>query len=219
MKRPPVIYVLAGVNGAGKSSIGGAAIRAAGADYYNPDEVARNLRVRNPSLPAREANAAAWREGVRLLNRAIEKRLDFAFETTLGGNTIRNLLAQAARKGFELQIWYVGLATPELHIERVRSRAARGGHDIPEADIRRRFDDSRINLIGLLPRLAELRLYDNSAENDPVQGRRPRPVLLLHWSSGRIRGPKNLQHTPNWARPIVAAALKLQETGPRHRGR
>jgi predicted ABC-type ATPase len=219
MKRAPIIYVLAGVNGAGKSSIGGAAIRAAGADYYNPDEVARSLRERNPSLAPAEANAAAWREGVRLLSRAIVKRLDFAFETTLGGNTIRALLAQATEKGFELRIWFVGLTTPELHIERVRSRAAHGGHDIPEADIRRRFDDSRINLIGLLPVLAELRLYDNSGENNPAEGRRPRPVLLLHWSKGRIRGPKNLKHTPTWARAIVAAALKHQEASSPHRGR
>jgi predicted ABC-type ATPase len=56
----PRIYVLAGVNGAGKSSIGGAAIRASGADYYNPDEAARELMVTQPGLTLAEANAAAW---------------------------------------------------------------------------------------------------------------------------------------------------------------
>ncbi|HWS90974.1 MAG TPA: ZTL protein, partial [Mycobacterium sp.] len=54
---PARLYVLAGVNGAGKSSIGGAAIRAAGGDYYNPDEAARALMVANPGLGQPEANA------------------------------------------------------------------------------------------------------------------------------------------------------------------
>ncbi|MGH8574211.1 MAG: hypothetical protein ACREX8_16790 [Gammaproteobacteria bacterium] len=65
-------------------------------------------------------------------------RLDFAFETTLGANTIPRLLAEAASQGIEVHVWYAGLSSPELHIERVRSRVRKGGHDIPEADIRRR---------------------------------------------------------------------------------
>jgi predicted ABC-type ATPase len=46
--QPPRLYVLAGINGAGKSSIGGAMIRASGADYFNPDEAARDLIAANP---------------------------------------------------------------------------------------------------------------------------------------------------------------------------
>ena len=69
--RTPSIYVLAGVNGAGKSSIGGAAILEAGADYYNPDEAARTLRKLNPRLSQTEANAAAWLAGRLMLERAI----------------------------------------------------------------------------------------------------------------------------------------------------
>jgi predicted ABC-type ATPase len=57
---PARLYVLAGVNGAGKSSIGGAAIRAAGGNYYNPDEAARELIAANPGLSQTDANAAAW---------------------------------------------------------------------------------------------------------------------------------------------------------------
>jgi predicted ABC-type ATPase len=55
----PRLYVLAGVNGAGKSSIGGATIRASGADYFNPDEAARKLIAANPGLDQTKANAAA----------------------------------------------------------------------------------------------------------------------------------------------------------------
>jgi predicted ABC-type ATPase len=90
------LYVLAGVNGAGKSSIGGATFRAFGADYYDPDEAARALIAARPDLTQAEANSAAWHEGVKLLKQAIAARKDFAFETTLGANTIPRLLAEAA---------------------------------------------------------------------------------------------------------------------------
>lgn len=205
----PRIYVLAGVNGAGKSSIGGAMIRAAGSDYYNPDEAARALIAANPGLEQVKANAVAWRQGQRLLERAIAERFDFALETTLGGGTMTRILADGAAAGFEIRIFYVGLTSPELHLDRVRRRVSAGGHDIPEADVRRRWRHSRINLVRLLPLLTELRVYDNSAAADPAAGETPRPVLVLHVDHGEIVAPDDLAATPTWARPIVAAALKL----------
>jgi len=205
----PRIYVLAGVNGAGKSSIAGAAFRSNGADYYNPDETARALRAANPALSQADANGAAWQQGKKLLEKAIAGRLDFALETTLGANTIPALLAKAAAQGIEVHVWYAGLASPELHIERVRKRVRKGGHDIPEEDIRRRYERSRINLVHLLPKLAALRVYDNSAEADPAAGKAPAPKLVLHMEHGKILGPADLSRTPDWAKPIVAAALKL----------
>jgi predicted ABC-type ATPase len=206
---PPRIYVLAGANGAGKSSIVGATVRASGADYFNPDEAARKITDANPGISQAEANGQAWFAGRRLLERAISERLDFALETTLGGGTITRLLEQALDAGIEVRVWYSGLSSPELHIERVRARVARGGHDIPEADIRRRYDRGRLNLIGLLPRLAELRVHDNSKEADPHQGFAPEPKLVLHLDRGRIMNPGDLPGTPAWAKPIVSAAMKL----------
>ena len=203
------VYVIAGVNGAGKSSVAGETFRQSGADYYNPDEAARLLVTANPHLTQTEANSAAWHEGVRLLKRAIEEKLDFAFETTLGANTIPRLLRQAAKAGVEIYVWYVGLESAELHIARVKSRVARGGHDIPEEDIRRRYERSRLNLIDLLPFLRALRVFDNSAEADPAGGQTPKPIPVLSMERGTIIEPKDLAHTPVWAKPIVAAALKL----------
>ena len=205
----PRIYVLAGVNGAGKSSIGGAAVRACGGEYFNPDEVARRLLAANPKLNQTEANSTAWQHGRRLLERAIAERLTFAFETTLGANTIPRLLAAAAGQGIEIHLWYAGLSSPELHLARVRARVKKGGHDIAEADIRRRYEHSRLNLIHLLPQLTELRVYDNSAEADPGSGKAPTLQLVLQMERGRIIGPADLSNTPGWAKPIVAAAVKL----------
>ncbi len=205
----PSIYVIAGVNGAGKSSVAGETFRQSGADYYNPDEAARRLVTANPRLNQTEANSAAWHEGVRLLKRSIDERLDFAFETTLGANTIPRLLTEAANAGIEIYVWYVGLESPELHIARVKARVARGGHDISEKDIRRRYQHSRLNLIELLPFLRALRIFDNSAEADPAGGQTPKPMLVLSMERGKILEPKDLTRTLAWAKPIVAAAMKL----------
>jgi len=205
------IYVIAGVNGAGKSSIGGAAFRAFGGDYYNPDEAARQLIAADPGLDPTEADVAAWQQGVGLLRQAIAEHLDFAIETTLGGNTIPRLLAEAAAQGVAIYVWYAGLSSPELHAQRVRSRVRQGGHNVPEDAIRRRYERSRLNLIALLPLLAALRMYDNSEEADPAGGATPAPVLVLHTERGKILNPDDLPRAPDWAKPIVAAALKLAQ--------
>jgi predicted ABC-type ATPase len=117
------------------------------------------------------------------------------------------LLERAASSGIEVRIWYVGLSSQELHIARVRARVARGGHDIPEAQIRARYDTSRLNLIRLLPKLTELRVYDNSAVADPHAGAVPEPQLLLHMVRGKIVRSGVLAQTPDWAKPILAVAM------------
>lgn len=208
-EKPPLIYVIAGVNGAGKSSIQGAAILKANALYYNPDEAAARLRAADPMLTQLAANSAAWQNGVELLRKAIKERLDFSFESTLGANTIPGLLREAANAGFHVRIWYVGLSSPELHIARVQQRVSRGGHSISESDIRRRYERSRLNLIELMPHLIGFKVFDNSADADPHLGQAPKPDLILHVEDRRIVGPSDLRNTPAWAEPIVTAAIKL----------
>ena len=207
--QPPGLYALAGVNGAGKSSIGGAMFRASGADYFNPDEAARELIAANPGLDQLKANAAAWQQGRRLLERAIQSAKTSRSRPRSGQAPCRGYSPRQRRKGFEVRIWYVGLASPDLHMERVRNRVRAGGHDIPESSIRRRWRHSRLNLVELLPHLTELRVYDNSAEADPAEGHAPRPVLVLHLDQGEIVGPQDLSLSREWAKPIVAAAPKL----------
>ena len=103
----------------------------------------------------------------------------------------------------------MGLESPELHIARVRQRVSRGGHDIPEQDIRPRYERSCRNLIELLPQLTRLNVFDNSFEADPEKGETPKPVLVLSMESGRIVGPSDLTKTPGWAQAIVKAAIFL----------
>jgi predicted ABC-type ATPase len=204
------IYVLAGTNGGGKSSVGGAMFLRQGTTYFNPDEAAKRILAANPGVTQDIANGAAWFEGKRLLQRAIDEGLAFGIETTLGGRTITAMLESALSGGAEVRVWYVGLSSPELHIARVKARVAAGGHDIPEEKIRERYDRSRVNLLRLLPKLTELRMYDNSEEADPAAGTAPQPRLILHMEQGRVMDFCDLTIAPEWTKPILAAAIKLK---------
>ena len=206
------IIVLAGTNGAGKSSVAGAFLRASGGDYCNPDELTRELLAQNPELSESEANSRAWAINRDALAAAIESGKDYAFETTLGGRSIPALLAKAARAGIAVRMWFVGLDSVERHLERIAQRVASGGHAIPEAKVRERYRGSLLNLIELMPLLAELRVFDNSHEGDPKRGQAPAPLLVLHLVQGKMRFPasaEQLLETPDWAKPLVGRALEI----------
>lgn len=208
----PVLYVLAGVNGAGKSSIGGHLLERDGLTWFNPDEFARELKAAT-GCDQGAANAQAWQEGIRRLDDAIAKGLNYAFETTLGGKTVTARLLEAT-KSHDVLIWFCGLSSPELHIARVKARVAAGGHPIPEEKIRERYPLAQLNLIKLMPHAAYIKVYDNSTEA-AVDGTVPDPLPVLEMESARVISPapddlKALQGAPEWAKPILEAALRLQ---------
>lgn len=205
----PVLYVLAGVNGAGKSSIGGHLLEQVGVTWFNPDAFARELMAAT-GCGQDEANAQAWAESVRRLDEAIAEKRNHAFETTLGGRTVADRILAATRT-HDVMVWFCGLASPDLHVRRVRARVASGGHDIPEARIRERYPRAIANLIALMPHLAHLQVYDNSAEA-AIDESVPDPVLLLEVRAGKLMSPlprdaKALAATPDWAKALVEAAL------------
>ena len=208
----PVLYVLAGVNGAGKSSIGGHLLTRAGLAWYNPDRFAREL-VAASGMDQTAANAAAWTEGMRRLDEAVAAGQSFAFETTLGGRSVADRLRQASGT-HDVLVWFCGLASPELHLARVQARVAVGGHAIPEAKIRERWRTSIAHLIELLPQLAEARLFDNSASVAPGEPL-PDPLPVAVIQQGRLVWPATddvvqLARTPDWAKPVLEAGLAAQ---------
>jgi predicted ABC-type ATPase len=202
-----VLYVLAGVNGAGKSSVGGHLLERAGLAWFNPDTFARELLAAT-GCSQTEANGAAWQEGMRRLDVALAEGRHYAFETTLGGNTVPRRILEATRS-HDVLVWFCGLSSPQQHLARIRARVACGGHDIPEAKVRERWTAARENLIALMPHLARLQVYDNStdvAAGEPI----PDPLLVLEMRAGRCTWPvdvASLSKTPDWAKPLVEAAL------------
>jgi len=209
MQGRPVLYVLAGVNGAGKSSVGGYLLTQAGLAWYNPDDFARAL-VADYGVSQEKANIEAWQEGVRRLRQAMAARRSFAFETTLGGHSITQYLLQAC-KTHDVMVWYCGLRDPQLHLDRIKLRVRNGGHDIPEAKVRQRWVSSLRNLIVLMPSLAYLRVYDNSTQFAKGQAI-GEPKLLLEMRAAQRIHPAMLIEAvdaPEWVKPALEAAFEL----------
>jgi predicted ABC-type ATPase len=205
----PVLFVLAGVNGAGKSSIGGFLLAERKIPWFNPDAFAREL-IAASGCDQEDANAAAWQESLRRLDEAVAQGRNHAFETTLGGHTVAGRI-RAATRSHDVIVWLWGLPAPEDHIRRVAARVKAGGHDIPETRIRERYPRALQNVIALMPHVAILRVYDNSVEAPPGTSV-PDPVLVLEMERGRLVVPRPddagaLAATPDWAKPLVEAAI------------
>lgn len=198
-----MITIIAGVNGAGKSSVAGASIRLAAGEYFNPDEVARQLQSEDTSLSVYDANSKAWKIGYDQLVYAIKQDIDYTYETTLGGNSITQRLQEAIESGVQVRIFYVGLSSPELHIERVKYRVSKGGHDISEEKIRERYVSSIHNMMRLLPGCEQVVVYDNST---PMNENQPELKKLFTVNAGRITIVERMM--PLWAKPLAATGLK-----------
>ena len=201
-----MIVVLAGVNGGGKSSLGGAVLREAGMAWFNPDDWSRALQA--AGRPREVADAEAWAEGQRRLKAAITAGTSFAFETTLGGRSVTATLIEAGRS-HDVLIWYVGLDSVAQHLERVALRVRHGGHDIPAAKIRERWLGSMANLVRLVPHAAGIQVFDNLTAVPEGEPLRP-PRLVAAIEDGRLRWPPPdaLDRVPRWAVPVVEAALE-----------
>ena len=206
----PVLYVIAGVSGADKSSVGGHLLERDGLTWFNPDTFAREVRAAT-GCDQETANAQAWQEGMRRFDEAITTGSNYAFETTLGGKTVTAKILEAT-KTHDVLIWFCGLSSPELHIARVAARVAVGGHPIPEAKIRERYPLAQLNLIKLMPHVAYIKVYDNTVEA-AADGTVPDPLLVLEMENGQVISPtpedlEALQHAPEWAKPILETALR-----------
>ena len=195
------------------------------ATYFNPDEATKRILAANRGITLADANSAAWHEGTRLLQRAINERLDFAFETTLGGRTITEMLQSAMDAGVDVRVWYVGLNTRIRYLARVKARVAEVGTIFRRKEIWNDTIEAATNLIRILPKLSELRVYDNSEEGDPSGGALPKPRLILHFVRKRIVEIVDLNNAPDstnpyWLRLFQASDLNKRESGrgPKSRG-
>jgi predicted ABC-type ATPase len=163
----PQAVVIAGPNGAGKTSAAPDLLRdALGIDaFVNADVIAQGLAAFSPESAA----FMAGRIMRRRLHELARSREDFAFESTLAGRSVYRLVTALVRQGYALHIFYLWLPSPELAVARVRRRVEAGGHDVPEAVIRRRLWKSLLNFDRLFRPVASVwRLYDGSVLGGPL---------------------------------------------------
>jgi len=171
------VYVIAGPNGAGKTTFAREFLPhyADCKNFVNADMIARGVSPFSPE-------AAALRAGRLMLNEIhfLAKRgVDFGFETTLSGRTHLNLIRDLKRRGFAVHLFFLWVPTVELALSRVKGRVMKGGHDVPAAIVRRRFDRSISNFFQHYLALAESwLLLDNSGET---------PDIIAFKKGGKLR--------------------------------
>ncbi len=133
------IIFVAGPNGAGKTSFANEFLPATeeGLVFVNADEIARSLS--GSALTPAQRDLRAGRQVLEDINRLVQTKAEFMFETTLATLTYAARIPEWRAQGYHVGLVYLRLSDVETSIARVRRRVAAGGHDIPEAIIRRRF--------------------------------------------------------------------------------
>jgi len=157
------LYIIAGCNGAGKTTASYAILPDIldCEEFVNADEIARGL---SPFRPER-ARFQAGRLMLQRIKSLIKKEQDFAFETTLSTKSYKNLIVNAQRNGYSITLIFFYLSSQELALKRVETRVKEGGHDIPEKVIRRRYENGLKNFFNIFrPIVDEWMFIENSGE-------------------------------------------------------
>jgi predicted ABC-type ATPase len=171
----PVVVVLGGINGSGKttSSQKLLADKLALMSFVNADIIARGLNGFDPESVAAEAGAIM----IERIRKLADERADFAVETTLAGRTYISFLRRLRDQGYRVELYYFWLPSAETAIQRVADRVASGGHNIPEATIRQRYQRSMRNFWNEYRSLADFwAVYHNGS---------PTPRLTASAMAGR----------------------------------
>ena len=133
----PKLYIISGCNGSGKTTASYTLLPDLlnCREFVNSDEFAKSFSPFDPWA----ASVTASRYMLMKINYLLDRKADFAVETTLATRSLLQIVRQAQRLGYESMVLYFWLNSPELAIERVRDRVVSGGHNIPDAVVRRRY--------------------------------------------------------------------------------
>ena len=184
----PRLTIIAGANGCGKSTLTSRSSFIDRTPLLDPDAISKALQ---PSIPGASAVAAA-RQVLISAGKHVERGESFAVETTLAGRHYLRMMVDARIRGFEVVLVYIGTENAEINLARIRNRVLAGGHDVPESDVRRRYQRSFTNLPTAIKRADHTILFDNSTEEGY------RIVAILGPS-----GNKWFKPIPDWAIPVA----------------
>jgi predicted ABC-type ATPase len=190
----PQLWVFAGPNGAGKSTLVAQRVRGR-IPTVNPDEIALTL----PAAQGPAGVIAAGRVALAQREAHLAAGRTFGLETTLTGRSELDLMRRARGAGYSVNFVFVGLDDVQLSASRVYERVGKGGHDVPLADVLRRFDRSMGNLAIALPIADRAFVLDNS-------GSRRRLLLSRENEQTRFLA----QQLPKWAADAIPAAMQTK---------
>jgi predicted ABC-type ATPase len=159
--KPPTVYVIAGANGAGKTTFASSFLPhfVECNEFLNADLIAAGL---SPFAPETQ-NVRAGRLLLERISELVSERVNFSFETTLSGRTYVKLLSDIKATGYQVVLFFLWLPSKEMAVARVANRVREGGHAVPPMDIRRRYSAGVRNLFQLYrPILDGWWIYDAS---------------------------------------------------------
>lgn len=189
MKTKPTFTLIAGINGAGKSTAYThmkAYEKALLGMRINPDEFARRFG----------GVIIGGKEAVKVRNQYLSERITFHQETTFTGKSILKMIDTAKDKGYYLNLIFVSVDSTETSVTRVADRVSKGGHDIPIEIIRKRYPESLENLTNQICKFDKIRLVDNTKIFDDVFRAKDGKILFIgdslpQWAVSGIRAYKD----------------------------
>ena len=190
----PVLIVIAGPNGSGKTSVTSKILHhewLEDSEYINPDNVARDMfgDWNNREAVLKAANFCNdWRE------KCLAERKSHIFETVMSATDKVDYILRAKEAGFFIRLFFVSTESPTINAKRVANRVLNGGHDVPIPKIISRYDKSIANCIALSPYVDRLYVYDNSIEDAEAQ-------LLFRLTDGEV-AKCYVNNLPNWSKLI-----------------
>ena len=169
--KAPVCLIIAGPNGAGKTTFASEFLPREGGiiHFVNADLIAAGLAPLRPSLAALNAGRVFLSE----LDRLAAAKVSFAFESTLSGLAYAERLKRWKARGYRIELVYLRLDSPAIALKRIAQRVRAGGHNVPAADVRRRFVRSWRNYENVYRPLADAWWLYNAMNKPPT-------LLALH---------------------------------------
>ena len=193
--RKPVLIVIAGPNGSGKTSTTRLVIKHDWADqcvYINPDEIAQakfgNWDDVNAVRQAVEY-CEEWREQL------LREHKDFIFETVLSSDGKVDFLKRAKEEGYFIRMFFICTESPTINAARIAKRVMEGGHDVPIQKIISRYEKAIINAIKVTRFVDRVYFYDNSIDNQNAQ-------LLFRTTDGKF-AKQYVDSLPEWTETIT----------------
>ncbi len=157
--------IIAGPNGAGKTTFAQEYLpkEAGFPDFINVDLIAQGLSPFAPDKAALQAGKLMLTQ----IARKVSRRESFAFETTLSGRSYARHIPRWRQAGYQVKLIFLSLPSADVAVERVRSRAAQGGHDVPPDVVRRRFDTGLRNFWSIYCKIVDRWMFYDNSERPP----------------------------------------------------
>ena len=194
-ERKPVLIVIAGPNGSGKTTITRKILHHEWMEdsvYINPDIVAQE---RFGDWNSKEAVMQAVKYCEDWRGQCLKEKQSLIFETVLSATDKVDYILRAKEAGFFVRLFFVCTNSPIINASRIAKRVMEGGHDVPITKIISRYQKSISNCKYLARKVDRSYLYDNSIDRADAS-------LLLRFSDGKI-AKRYIENMPEWAKQII----------------